>query len=132
MASVHQGAIVISLPAGGNLSTKQFYFMKMSGTGQQVTTCTAATDIPVGVLQNKPAAAGRAAKLVVCGPTKISADAALTVGTLIGTSADGQADPKTAGTDTTEYICGQVIELAGAAGDIVEAIINCINPARAA
>jgi len=130
MAVEAQGAYILrSWPAGEDLSAKQFRFVKLSsGT---VVACAAATDIPVGVLQNKPTT-GRAAEVCVLGPTKVEADGAITAGGLIGTSADGQADEKTAGTDTTEFICGRALEAAAATGDIIEAVVNCVSPARAA
>ena len=60
-------------------------------------------------------------------------DAALaTAGTLIGTSADGQADAKVPGTDTTEYIVGRTIEVSTNAGDLIACVVNCASPSRAA
>lgn len=117
--------------AGADLSAKQFYFMEFDGNGD-VVACNAATDIPVGVLQNKPDASGKAAIVRVVGISKVSADAALSRGDLIGTSADGQADAKTVGTDTTEYVVGRMLDAPGAAGQIGTAYINCLNPHRAA
>lgn len=121
--------VCVSLEAGGDLSTKQFYFVKMSGN--TVVICAAATDIPIGVVQNKPTS-GQSATVCVSGITKVNSDGALTSGWLIGPSSDGQADRKIPGTDTTEYICGQVIEGSGAAGELATAAINCVNPSRAA
>ena len=118
--------------ANGDISTKQYYFVKPHTVFNRIVVCTGATDIPIGVLQNKPDAAGKAAEVMMIGLTKVSADAALTIGDLIGTSADGQADAKTPGTDTTEYVVGRVYEAASAAADIVSAFINCMNPHRAA
>jgi hypothetical protein len=129
MTAVAQGAIITSVQAGEDLSDKQFYFVKFSGS--TVVACSAATDVPAGVLQNTPES-GQQAEIVVIGPTKIEADAALSVGYLIGPSADGQADRKIPGTDTTEYVAGTVFEVAGAAGDIVRAWVNCAAPHRAA
>ena len=120
-----------TLKAAGDLSTKQYYFMKLDAAGD-VTVPTAATDIPCGVLQNKPDAAGKAAEIMSLGISKISQDADLAVGDLIGTSADGQAAKKTVGTDTTHYVVGQLLEDGGAAAAIGSALINCMNPHRAA
>lgn len=117
--------------AAGDLSTKQYYFMKLDSNGR-VTVCTGVTDIPVGVLQNKPDALGKAAEVVMIGVTKVSADGAITLPSLIGTSADGQADAIAAGTDTTVYVAGQALQAASAAGNIITAAINCLNVARAA
>lgn len=125
------GATDISYKAAGDLSNKQFYFMKLS-SNRTVTTCTAATDVPIGVLQNKPAAANRAAVVRVVGESYVSSDAGLSAGNLIGTSADGQADAKTPGTDTTEYLVGQVTTGTGSTSDYAVATINCAAPVRAA
>lgn len=115
-----------------DLSSHQFKFVKLSAE-RTVVICAAATDIPIGVLQNKPDnSIEKVAEVMVIGKTKLNSDAALTVGNLIGTSSDGQADAKTPGSDTTEFICGQVTLASGAAGERAEAIINCAAPARAA
>lgn len=121
----------ISLPAAADLSAHQYKFVKLNSSGQ-VAAMAAATDIPVGVLQNKPNAANDMATVCVLGITKIQGDADLSKGAQIGTSADGQADAKVAGTDTTEYAVGQVLEDNTAAGGYATCLINCINPHRAA
>lgn len=123
--------------ATGDLSTKQYYFVKFDGTAgdtgcPRVVVCTAATDRPAGILQDKPTTTGEACLVAIYGESKVSADAALTVGTLIGTAADGQADAKTPGTDTTEYVVGHVTLAAGAASRIASVWIDCANPARGA
>ncbi len=120
----------ITLEAGADLSSSQYYFVKLNASGKAVV-CSGATDIPVGVLQNNPTS-GQAAEIVVVGLTKVSSNAALAIGDLIGTSSDGQADAKTAGTDTTEYVVGTVLVTTGAAGVVGSVLVNCANPHRAA
>lgn len=115
--------------ASADLSTHQYKFVKISGANT-VTVCAAATDVPIGVLQNAPAS-GESAQVMLTGISKVSSDAALSRGNLIGTSADGQADAKTAGTDTTEYVVGVVLVASGAANELATAAINCLNPHRA-
>lgn len=122
--------IIDSRPAGADLSTKQFHFVKNDGSGNAVL-CAAATDLPIGVLQNKPVS-GAQAEITVLGPSPVSADAALSEGDLIGPSADSQADAKVPGTDITEYVCGSMRNAASGAGIIADAYINCVNPHRAA
>lgn len=122
--------IIISVPAAADLSTKQYYFVEWSSGKAAV--CNAATDVPMGVLQNKPNAADKPAEVLLMGISKINSDAALSIGDLIGTSADGQADAKTPGTDTTEYVVGRMITATSGAGGIGTAAINCLNPHRAA
>ncbi len=120
----------VSAIAGADLSAKQYHFVKWSANGT-VIACAGATDIPAGVLQNAPAS-GDAANLCVIGETKIVGDADLDAGQLIGTSADGQADRKIPGTDTTEYIVGSVKHGNTAAGGFITGVVNCASPGRAA
>jgi len=104
-----------------DLSAKQYYFVKLSAANT-VNVCTAITDIPIGILQNKPES-GEAATVCLFGISKVSADGTLAAGNLIGTSADSQADAIAAGTDTTVYTMGQALETA-AAGDTVSMLLN--------
>jgi hypothetical protein len=123
-------ALRITLPAGEDLSAKQYYFVKVNTSGQAVL-CAAATDRPIGVLQNDPAS-GEEAAIVVVGGTKVVSSASIDEGALIGTNNAGKADGKTPGTDTTEYAVGTVILAAGADNEILTAVVNCANPHRAA
>lgn len=121
--------LTIGLEAGGDLTAGQYKFVEIATTGK-VSICNAATDKPIGVLQNKPNT-GETAEVMVIGVTKVQGDADLAIGDLIGTSADGQADAKTPGTDTTEYVVGMVIQDNAAAGGYATAAINCATPHRA-
>jgi len=123
-------SVKITLPAAADLSAKQYYFVKVNTSGQAAL-CSGATDRPIGVLQNTPTA-GQAAEVLVVGGTKVVASASIDEGSLIGTNADGKADAKSPGSDTTEYGVGQVILAAGADGEVLTAVINCASPARAA
>ncbi len=120
-----------SFEVAGDMSTKQYYFMKLDANGR-VTVCTGATDKPIGVLLNKPDTLGKAAEIGIIGIFSVSSDAALNEADLIGPSGDGQADAKTPGSDTTEFVCGQVLQASGAAAELAVAAINCANPFRAA
>ena len=113
--------IDITIKAGGDLSTKQYYFVKLDST-QQVIIAAAATDKVLGILQNKPES-GEAARVRIFGRSKVIGDAALSIGDLIGTSADGQADAKTPGTDTTEYVKGIVTKAVSNAGEVAECLL---------
>jgi len=116
--------------AGADLSSSQYYYVKLSTT-DTVIACAAATDVPIGILQNAPTS-GQEATIMVTGISKVSSDAALSIGNLIGTSGDGQADAKTAGSDTTEYVVGVVLEASGGAGELATCTVNGLNPHRAA
>jgi hypothetical protein len=125
-----QPGFQISLTAGADLSGAQFKFVKLESDGE-VIVCDGVTDIPVGVLQNKPES-GQTAVIMVMGVTKVQGDGNLARGNLIGTSADGQAAAYTAGTDTTKYIVGQVLLDNSTAGGIASALIDCFAPHRGA
>ena len=121
--------VTLSIPAGADLSAKQYTFVKISGTG--VISCAAATDVPIGVLLNDPAS-GETAAVAVSGIVKLTASAAITAGATIGTTATGTAVTLAAGSDTTKYIVGRAITAAGATGDIITVAVDCASPARAA
>ena len=127
---ISNNSLKITLPAGADLSTKQYYFVKVNSSGNAVL-CAAATDAPIGVLQNSPIS-GAEASIVVVGGTKLVAGAAIAAGIKIGTDSAGKADAKVAGTDTTEYTVGQVLLASGADAEILTAVINCASPNRAA
>lgn len=121
--------MVHTFKAAGDLSTYQFHFMKLTAD-DTVSVCTGQTDIPCGVLQNKPNAAGKTADVMLYGITKLEVDAAgsLTFGLAVGTAASGEAESELV-TDGTHYNCGRVLEGAADA-ELCTAMINCINPMR--
>lgn len=136
MAFEGQQFLVPGLIAGEDLSAaaNQYKFVKLEAD-RQVIVCTNAADVAIGVLQAPTPTSAEGQPVVVCsmGLTKLRANESLSAGTAIGTSSDGEADAKTVGVDTTEYICGQVVEVAGGttAGNFITALINCHAPRRA-
>ena len=69
------GSTIVSFEAAGDLSSSQYKLVKLDGDGKVVIVA-ATSDVPVGVLQNAPASGGTASVLV-CGVSKVSADAAI-------------------------------------------------------
>ena len=122
--------VLTGLKAGADLSAKQFRFVKLDASGD-VVVCAGVTDIPIGVLQNKPTS-GQAVEVMAIGISKIEGDADLAIGDMIGTSADGQAAAYVAGTDTTKYVVGRVLTENSAAAGLISALVNCMNPHRGA
>ena len=123
-------SVKVTLVAAADLSALQYTFVKLDSAGK-VAAAAAATDIPIGVLQNAPTS-GQEAEVLVVGGTKIVAGAAIGEGALVGTSSTGKAVALVAGTDTTKYVVGTLLTESGASGDVVTAVINCANPGRAA
>ena len=118
----------VSLSAGEDLSAAQFHFVKLSANNT-VVLCAGVTDIPAGVLQNKPSAAGQVAEVMLWGVSKLRVGAvALTYGLAVGTNATGEAVTELVA-ETTHYNVGRVLEGA-AAGGLCSAMINCQNPLR--
>lgn len=119
-----------SFVAGGDLSSKQYHFVKLNTSGQVVIVA-ANTDKPFGILQNAPASGGTA-EVMLYGISKVVADADLAIGDQIGSSADGQAATYAPGTDTTKYIVGEVLTANTAAAGIVSVAFNCMGAGRGA
>lgn len=123
--------MVVPREAAGDLSAAQYKFVKLDSNGR-VAVCTAATDKPFGILQDKPAALGRVAQVMVYGVSKVQGDANLAKGDQVGTSADGQAAAYVPGTDTTKYIVGEVLEDNSVAGGFASIAFNCLGAGRGA
>lgn len=102
----------ITLTAGEDLSAKQHRYVKINSSGLAV--LCGAGEQGVGVLKNKPAS-GEAAEIQVGGVGKVQADAAITAGDRIMSSADGQATPKTGVNNSM----GIALEAATTAGDVI-------------
>lgn len=121
-----------SFVAHVDLRTQQYRFVTQDPAVEgEVNAIAAATDVPVGVLQNAPNV-GETAEVMMLGVTKLQADGIVGWGDLIGTSADGQADVKVPGVDIADFVVGRALEAAAGAGIIFTAAINCFSPHRAA
>jgi hypothetical protein len=110
-----EDALVTTYPANGDLSTKQFYCVKPI-TGGKVDLQDSATTTNIGILLNKPAAAGEAAEIAYYGPTKAVAGGTVAVGDRLGSDTNGKVVALTADKARVFAICMQ----AGVSGDTVE------------
>ena len=117
-------------PAGADLSSHQYKFVKLNSS-KQVVICAAATDKPYGILQNKPTSA-QPAEVMRNGLSKVIMAASNTPGNVGGTDASGLFAAYVFGTDTTKYICAEVIEDADAANGIGTVSFSCFAPPRGA
>ncbi len=107
--------------AEGDLSTKQFYFVELGASAGQVDVCDGAGDRVIGVLQNKPNAAGAEAEVTIYGVTKVVASAAITRGATVGTTNAGKAVAKTADAD---LVAGIALEAAAADLDVIQILLT--------
>lgn len=120
----------ITLEAGGDISSYQYYFVDQSSTNYEIAVVDGATDIVIGVLQNKPNADGKEAAVRILGHTKVVAgEDSLAAGAIIGSSARGSAIALTAGTSTTAYIAG-ICTKGGDSSEVIEMVLLA-GPARA-
>lgn len=113
--------------ANADLSTKQFYCVKPATTAPQVQVCTVDGEVFLGVLQNKPAAAGRSAEVMGIGVTKVVASEAMTYGSTWGTASDGRGkvvEASITGADVGDYAAGIVLGAAAAAGDLASVTVG--------
>ena len=107
----------VTLTAGADLSAKQFFFVSVAADGQIDPTGDGL--IADGVLQNDPAAAGRAAEVAIGGITQVSCGGTVTRGGPIGSDAAGQAVNAASG----DIILGTALET-GATGAVISMIFN--------
>ena len=126
MAANPQGPILWAetLPAGADLSAKQFYFVKRSANTYVL--CSAITDVPDGVLQNKPES-GEMCEVLAFGPTKLCVVDATAVGTRVSTDANGRGVVAA----STSYVAGKTVHAHVASVTsypITSAFVNLINP----
>lgn len=99
-------------------SGKQYHFLKVTGVGQ-VGLANATDTAVVGVLQNKPQGVGHAATVGFHGVTRVVSDVAITAGSLIKVSADGQAAVTGSGPTV-----GIALTTTAAAGDLVSVLLT--------
>lgn len=116
--------------AGEDLTAAQYHFVTLKTDGT-IELCDAATEYPIGVLQNKPDE-GQEAEVVIVGITKLVAGEDLDPLDFVSTGADGRGEAAVHGTDTTVYVNGQVIATGSSAdGTIATVVVSCINQPRA-
>jgi len=107
--------LVLSFTAAADLSAKQFHFVEITDDNT-VNVCNAATDVPIGVLTNKPES-GEAAAVAAIGKTKVKAGGTITAGARVGPNANGEAVAKTADADQapgialTDAASGELVEV---------------------
>jgi hypothetical protein len=122
----------ITLVAAADLSTKQFYGVKIDSNGKAA--LAAAGEFAIGILQNNPAL-GVAATVRISGASKGIAGAAITAGALVTTDANGKIVTATLARTKTDdagvaadallgsNVIGVAMEGAGAANDVIQIAI---------
>lgn len=108
----------LSVTAGSDLSSNQYYLVKRSGGNLAL--CSTAGERPLGVLQDDPAASGRAGTVRIAGLTKVMLGGSVSQDDLLTVDTAGKA---VAAGATGGYVWGVANE-AGSSGEIVSAIIG--------
>jgi hypothetical protein len=108
MSATRQGAdnvgftaneqFIPGVKAENDLSAKQFYAVEHGTNAREVDVCDGATDLVIGILQNKPTA-GQAAQVQCSGFAKVIAGGSISRGNKVGTTNAGKAVAKTADAD---------------------------------
>ena len=113
--------ISYTMLAAADLSGVQYHIMRDTASARQTNIASEAVNVgAIGVLQNKPAAANRAATIAYAGTSKIVTGAAVTMGDLLTTNSSGRAI--TAGA-SGEMVVGRALQTSGADGEVVTAVL---------
>lgn len=120
--ATEQALQIITLPAAGDLSSYQYCFVSIDSNGRvALTSAGAQAD---GVLQNKPAALGRAAEIAISGVTKLLCGGTVTKGALIAATTNGKGLDATSG-DNISAVSADTA--AGSNGTIISALLKTQN-----
>jgi len=117
MAYTYAGQCV-TLEAGQDLSSSQFFFVAVAADGQVDPAGDGA--YAEGVLQNDPDTAGLAASVQISGITKVVAGGAVSVGDAVASTAAGKATTAATG----DIILGTALEAATADGDVISILFQ--------
>lgn len=118
-----EGMPTISLPAAADYSGSQFCAMGIDSSGRAVIVdgSSSPAGVIIGILQNKPSAAGRPASIQIAGRSKMRAAGALaTIGTKLTSDSAGEAKAYT----TTDCLVGIQLSTCGAANDLIDVLIQ--------
>jgi hypothetical protein len=113
------GAVDLTFKASGDLSSKQYYFVKLDADGK-VEAC-GANGVSIGILQNAPDAEDKAARVRVLGTSKLVMNEAVDEGEAITSTGDGDGEVVDA---ADEYFGAIALEAATAQDDIIEVLIT--------
>lgn len=121
--ALKEALISITRQAGADLSvTGQYRFVELSSTGQ-VSVCNAAGELAIGVLQNDPDAAGRAAEVAIFGQTKVILGATVAANAKVTTDNQGRAVTVA----STNHVLGICVD-GGAVGEIGTILLGLTPP----
>lgn len=112
----------ITFKAAADLSSYQYHFVYLSAAN--TVNVAGANAKTIGILQNKPDAAGESALVRVMGTSQLVAGEAFAVGKYITAKSDGHGEIADA---AGEHVGAYAVEAAGAEGDLVEVLLTCFE-----
>jgi hypothetical protein len=109
-----------------DMSAYQFHIAKFSAT-RTVTVAAAATDLVIGIINNKPYAdtatrGGYDVKVIMSGEAKMVAGGSISAGAFVVADASGHGVSATLGTTTTNVAVGRALEDADA-NDVIRVMV---------
>jgi len=116
----------VTWKASADLSAAQFRFMETTATArtaQRAATAGGTVLRVIGVLQDKPAAAGRAASIMNDGISKVVSGGTVTAGSAVTTDSQGRA----VNAGATDFVCGVALDGTTTAGVIVSVQLQGLN-----
>lgn len=123
---INRPGMDITLEAAADLSTHQFKFVigvaGIAGGQLARTNVSGANGRTIGVLQNKPSAAGLGAVVRVSGTSKLVVDGGAAIAAGVPLKADASGRGVVAGTDK-DKVGGIALEPSTVANDVIEALI---------
>ncbi len=105
-----------------DLVNKQFRAVKLTAD-RTVDFSTAATDLSIGILQNKPAAAGRDAVVTMRGPSKAVLGGTVSAGQFLVPNSDGDLVAVTLGATSSNVAVARAM-VDGADNDVIDVDVN--------
>lgn len=107
----------VALEASTDLSARQYHFMKLSSG--QLALCGAGQDA-IGVLQDDPAAAGRAGNVAMLGIVKVKIGGTVTIDGDVASDSTGRAVDAASG----DHILGKALEGGTVANTIIRVLVS--------
>lgn len=115
--ATQESLTTVTLIAGADLSAKQYLFVELANDGQIDPVGSAGGDA-VGVLQNDPDAAGKAATVAISGISKVVCGGTVTVGDKVQSDNAGKALTAASG----DHVLGRALAT-GASGEIIPVLL---------
>ena len=117
---------IVSFKAAADYSDEQYYPVKLSAANT-IATCSAVTDAVIGILQNKPEAAGAPSDVLLInggGVSKVVCSGTIAAAGLVYVGSDGLGRAPLSADNANVTVLGYAIEAAGASGDIISILVN--------